>query len=299
MWDKGWRARACLRWKVRISLAAMRFAVLGSGSAGNSAIVECDGVRVLLDAGLSGRALVQRLAALGMTPGDLDAILLTHEHGDHVRGVKALLKKWEVPIYASLQTAHVLRADIGGVWRTFEAGQSFPIGALQVESFSVMHDAIDPVGFVLRGARSSLGFLSDLGFVPEMVKQKLVGVCGLFIEANYDDAMLEADTKRPWSTKQRISSRHGHLSNAQVAALLESLVHEGLQQVVLGHLSRDCNAPDVAFAAVSGAMERALGRAVPVACARQDEVSPWWRFAPVHPVPRVSFSGAFEQGELF
>lgn len=277
----------------------MRFAVLGSGSAGNSAVMECDGVRVLLDAGLSGRAIVQRLAALGMTPGELDAILLTHEHGDHVRGVKALLKKWDVPIYASLQTAHVLRADIGGVWRTFESGQSFSIGTLQVESFSVMHDAIDPVGYVLRGTRSSLGFLSDLGFVPEIVKQKLVGVCGLFIEANYDDAMLEADIKRPWSTKQRISSRHGHLSNAQVATLMESLVHEGLQQVVLGHLSRDCNAPEVALAAVSGAMERSLGRVVSVACARQDEVSPWWQFAPVRLVPQVIPNGVTEQGELF
>jgi phosphoribosyl 1,2-cyclic phosphodiesterase len=232
----------------------MRLAVLGSGSSGNSAVVEIGGVRLLVDAGLSAKQLTDRAKGLGIDLKSIDGILLTHEHGDHIRGLRVLLKQAPVPVYATAATAHVVRETgiANATWKIFEAGQTFRIGEVEIEAFAIQHDAVDPVGFVMAHATYRLGLLSDAGFVTRGMVERLRGVHGLFVEANYDDALLEADTKRPWSTKQRISSRHGHLSNAQAAELVAELAHPGLRRVVLGHLSRDCNTPDVA----KGAMRR-------------------------------------------
>jgi phosphoribosyl 1,2-cyclic phosphodiesterase len=259
------------------TVAPMRLAVLGSGSSGNSAVVEIGGVRLLVDAGLSAKQLVDRAKGLGIDLKSIDGILLTHEHGDHIRGLRVLLKQAPVPVYATAATAHVVRETgiANATWKIFEAGQTFRIGEVEIEAFAIQHDAVDPVGFVMAHATYRLGLLSDAGFVTRGMVERLRGVHGLFVEANYDDALLEADTKRPWSTKQRISSRHGHLSNAQAAELVAELAHPGLRRVVLGHLSRDCNTPDVA----KGAMRRRLDddghTHVEVHCACSD-ASPWW-----------------------
>lgn len=247
----------------------MRFAVLGSGSGGNAAVVEAGGVRVLVDAGLSARQIVVRLGMMGIEPASLDAILLTHEHGDHVRGLRVLVKSLAVPVYATPMTRELVREEVGGAhWKVFESGAAFSLGDLAVESFAVPHDAVEPVGFVFRSGGRSLGLLSDSGHVTPRVTDALRGVDGLFVEANYDDALLEADLRRPWSTKQRIASRHGHLSNAQTAELVAELAGHGLRRVVLGHLSRDCNTPEVALAAVRPLVPEA-------ACAGQDEPCGW------------------------
>jgi len=255
----------------------MRFAVLGSGSSGNSAVFEAGGVRLLVDAGLSAKQLVTRIQSIGLQPGSFDGILLTHEHGDHVRGLRVLLKEMRVPVYATALTARVVRD--GGVegaqWKVFDAGQPFRIGSVEIEAFAIQHDAVDPVGFVFHHQGSRFGLVSDAGFVTRGMVERLRGVHGLFIEANYDDELLEADTKRPWSTKQRISSRHGHLSNAQTAALVAELAHPGLRRIVLGHLSQDCNKPDVAIAALRGPLAAAGHGHVEIHCACGD-VSPWW-----------------------
>lgn len=255
----------------------MRFAVLGSGSSGNSTVVEAGGVRLLIDAGLSAKQLVSRLQVLGLHPSSFDGILLTHEHGDHIRGLRVLLKQMPVPVYATAATAQVVKQTgiEGATWKVFDAGQAFRVGEVKVEAFAIQHDAVDPVGFVFDHGSHRFGLLSDAGFVTRGMVERLRGVHGLFVEANYDDQMLEADMKRPWSTKQRISSRHGHLSNAQAAALVAELAHPGLKRVVLGHLSRDCNAPEVAIAALRELLDSGGHRHVELQCACA-EVSPWW-----------------------
>ena len=260
------------------SRGVIRFAVLGSGSGGNSAVVECEGVRLLIDAGLSAKQLTMRLGLLGIEPASLDGILLTHEHGDHVKGLKVFLKQYALPVFATSQTSQVVRelGIEGGKWKTFETGQTFSIGTSVVRSFSIQHDAVDPVGFVIGSSSRRLGFVSDAGHVTRSMTDALRGLHGLFVEANYDDGLLEADTKRPWSIKQRISSRHGHLSNVQVAELIREIAHIDLGRVVLGHLSSDCNKPDL----ILGRLRDCLGELghghVGLHCACQDEPTEWF-----------------------
>ncbi len=259
----------------------MRFSVLGSGSAGNSTIIECGRTRILIDAGLSAKQLCLRLDSLGVDPAGLSAILLTHEHGDHVRGLKNFLKKHPVPIFATAETAHVVREqNIGeAIWKTFEAGQAFAIDHLEIQSFAIQHDAVDPVGFVVSNRDFRFGLLSDAGQVTSSVTHHLRNLSALFVEANYDDELLEADTKRPWSIKQRISSRHGHLSNVQVGQLLRQIAHADLTRIVFGHLSSDCNCPKKVTSLFTGLL-REMGHAdTGLHCACQSEATPWFEIA--------------------
>jgi phosphoribosyl 1,2-cyclic phosphodiesterase len=268
----------------------VRFAVLGSGSGGNAAVIDAAGVRLLVDAGLSARQLTRRLGLLGIEPESLDGILLTHEHGDHVSGLRVFLKSRSVPVYATPSTCHVVREGLGPArWKVFESGASFEISGLRVESFPVPHDAVEPVGFVFRTETAAMGLLSDTGHVTTLITERLRGVPALFVEANYDDALLEADTRRPWSTKQRIASRHGHLSNAQTAALVSELAADGLRRVVLGHLSSDCNTPEVARSALRDS-------GVEVDCACQHEPTCWHEAVAASPRPAEL---EFDEDELF
>ena len=256
----------------------MRFAVLGSGSGGNAAVVECGGLRLMIDAGLSAKQLTVRLQQVGIEPASLDGILLTHEHGDHVRGLKVFLKQNPVPVFTTQATARVVRETgiDGGTWKCFEAGQVFSIGGISVESFAIQHDAVDPVGFVVGHDTRRLGFLSDAGFVTRSMTERLRGLHGIFVEANYDEELLEADTKRPWSIKQRISSRHGHLSNSQVTELIREIAHPALGRVVLGHLSSDCNTPDIILSRLRACLGETGHEHVELHCACQDVPSGWF-----------------------
>ena len=256
----------------------MRFAVLGSGSSGNAAVVDCGGVRLMIDAGLSAKQLTLRLAQIGVAPESLDGILLTHEHGDHVRGLKVFLKQYPLPVFATAATARVVRETViaGGQWKLFESGQTFAIGAATIDSFSIQHDAVDPVGFVIHHQAKRLGLLSDAGFVTRSMTEKLRDLNGLFIEANYDEGLLEADTKRPWSIKQRISSRHGHLSNLQVLELVREIAHPALGRVVLGHLSSDCNVPQLALSLLRECLTTLGHRDTEIHCACQHEPTAWF-----------------------
>lgn len=255
----------------------IRMVVLGSGSRGNAAVVECGGVRLLVDAGLSAKQLMMRLSGVGVDAGSLDGILLSHEHGDHVRGLKVLLKQWNLPVYCTAMTGRVVRESgiCDGQWKYFEAGQAFVVGGAAVQSFALQHDAVDPVGFVISDGAKRLGAVTDAGDVTRNLTESLRGVDGLFIEANYDDDLLASDTKRPWSIKQRISSRHGHLSNAQCARLLREIAHERLTRVVVGHLSSDCNTPEVAMDVLRGGLAEAGHPHIEVLCAGQDEPTGW------------------------
>mgnify|MGYP003639626142 CR=1 FL=1 len=266
----------------------LEFCVLGSGSAGNSSLVRSGKTTLLIDAGLSAKQLVLRMQEVGVNPDHLDGIVLTHEHGDHTRGIDVLCRKRKLAVYCNIRTREVLRPKVGSEvsWRMFESGDAFPIGDIRIQSFYIPHDAVEPMGFVFVNGAGRLGLVSDIGHVTTLVKDHLSGVDTLFVEANYDDLMLQNDTKRPWSTKQRISSRHGHLSNAQAAELVSEVESEKLHRVVLGHLSRDCNAPDVAIGAIRKTLEQQSRGDVSVECAGQNEVIP---FQPVRkggmPVP--------------
>ena len=254
--------------------------ILASGSAGNSALVRCGRTSILLDAGLSARQLTGRLAACGMAPESLDGVVLTHEHGDHTAALRVLCAKREIPVYANRMTAAALEAgSMQGHrnWRFFANGATFSIGELTVESFSVPHDAVDPVGFLIRNADATFGLLTDLGHATQLVIERMREADALLIETNYDEELLRSDTRRPWSVKQRITSRHGHLSNRAAADVIAELAGGRVSTVLLGHLSRDCNSAELAISAVREPLERAGRGEVAVHCATQDVVSPCFR----------------------
>lgn len=254
----------------------LELAVLGSGSSGNSALICLGDTRILVDAGLSARQLCVRLEALGVEPDSLDGIVLTHEHGDHTRGIDVFCRKRPLPVYSTTHTCAMVREQVASPvsWHPFEAGTRFEIGGIGIESFSVPHDAVDPVGFVFRCEHSSVGLLSDVGHVTRMIVDRLKGVDTLFTESNYDEVMLQNDTKRPWSTKQRISNRHGHLSNDQTADLVGQIATDSLARVVLGHLSSDCNTAELARSVIEKKLTDAGCREVRVECADRKDPLP-------------------------
>jgi phosphoribosyl 1,2-cyclic phosphodiesterase len=253
----------------------MRLTVLGSGSSGNCAVVSTERSCVLIDAGLSAKQIALRMEAAGYDPARLDGVLLTHEHSDHTGGLEILTKKWNVPVYATALTREVIEDDFrhSPAWRLMQTGSAFQINDLRVECFPVPHDAVDPVGFIVQDEESKLGFLSDVGHVTHLIRDRLMGSHTLYLEANYDTRLLEDDTKRPWATKQRISSRHGHLSNEQAAEFVASIAHSSLHQVVLGHLSEDCNHPEKAVSFIRDALEGLVTHDVQVWCADRKNAS--------------------------
>ena len=255
--------------------------MLGSGSAGNSALVATEHCRILVDGGLSARQLVLRLAQSGVTPERLDGVLLTHEHGDHVCGLEVLCRKFRVPIYCNSLTAEAIRCGLLGShyqnWRLFRTGAEFSICDITVSSFPVPHDAVDPVGYAFHAGGSGLGFITDLGYATKMCIERLRKVHTLVIETNHDEKLLQNDPHRPWPVKQRIQSRHGHLSNAAAAAVIEQLLPGALDRIVLGHLSRDCNTPVLAAGAIHALLAQCGRSDVEVYCAGQSEISPAFR----------------------
>ena len=248
-------------------------AILGSGSSGNSALITTENCRILVDIGFSARQICQRLGALGVAPDSLDAILLTHEHGDHTAGLDVFSRKFKVPIYCNRLTAEALRGQgvaTNAPWTIFCTGSSFTIRDLDVQTFYVPHDAVDPVGFIASSGYGSIGFLTDLGFATKLVQERIREVHTLVVETNHDERKLQDDPKRPWSVKQRILSRHGHLSNHAAATLVANIAGDYLERVILGHLSRDCNTQELAL----GEMERLGLDRLELFCAQQHEVSP-------------------------
>ena len=236
----------------------MQLTILGSGSSGNCAYVETDETRLLVDAGFSPRQIRQRLAGLGRTPENLHGILITHEHSDHIRGLAGLADKLRIPIYCNRATRDEIRAycRVAFDCRLFATGASFEIGDLTVESFSVPHDAQDPVGFLLRTAAGNIGFATDLGHFTRLVGERVRHADVLVLETNHDVKMLQECPHRPWSLKQRILGRHGHLSNDAAADATEAIMSDRLRHLYLGHLSRQCNRPELAMRVIRERVER-------------------------------------------
>ena len=231
----------------------VQFTILGSGSSGNCAYLESDETRLLIDAGFSGRQIRLRLATIERSPERLHGILITHEHSDHIQGLAALAAKLQVPVYCNRLTKEAIEAtlEVRLNYRIFETGASFEIGDIGIDTFSVPHDAYDPVGFLLRTAEGNIGFLTDLGHATKLVLERVRQANILVLEANHDLQLLRDDTRRPWSLKQRILSRHGHLSNDAAASAAEEIISADLRRIYLGHLSRDCNTPKLALETVS------------------------------------------------
>jgi phosphoribosyl 1,2-cyclic phosphodiesterase len=220
--------------------------VLASGSKGNAALVCSAKTRLLVDAGLSGKELVRRMEQAGVGAKQLDGIVVTHEHQDHVRGIGVLSRRFDLPVFLSRGTLESLPREVGELAHVqlVRDGCGFQIGDLQIASFSITHDARDPIGMVINNGDCRLGICTDLGVATQLVRKKLEGCQGLLLEANHDPEML-INGPYPWHLKQRIRSRHGHLSNADSCALLKDLIHQGLQAVVLAHLSETNNRPEL------------------------------------------------------
>src|SRR5438477_4594494 len=250
--------------------------MLGSGSAGNCAYLETDETRLLIDAGLSGRQIRGRLASIGRTPERLHGILITHEHSDHVQGLTTLCAKLRIPIFCNRLTKEVIENQLNTRFdcRIFSTGATFEVGDVVVDTFSVPHDAYDPVGFLVRTSAGNIGFLTDLGHATNLVIERVRIANVLLLETNHDLKLLQADTKRPWSIKQRILSRHGHLSNVAAADLAEQIISAELWHLYLGHLSRDCNRPDLARQVVGERLQKIGASHICIESTAQDSPCP-------------------------
>jgi phosphoribosyl 1,2-cyclic phosphodiesterase len=234
----------------------MRFASLGSGSRGNALVVEAAGTRVLVDCGFGPRNLAVRLDRLGLEPGDLDAILVTHEHSDHVGGVAAVAGRYGLDIYLSHGTFGSIRLpDLSP--RIIDSHTALVIGDLEIFPFPVPHDAREPTQFVFSDGCRRLGVLTDAGFVTPHMVDMLSSCEALVLECNHDLAMLAAGPY-PEHLKRRIAGRFGHLDNAAAADLLGRLDHRRLRHVVAAHLSQENNTPTLAQAALAGVLGCAI-----------------------------------------
>ncbi len=249
------------------------FCPLGSGSKGNSIYVGTDDTKILIDAGLSGRAIKQRLAEINVDLADIDAILITHEHSDHIQGLPVLALKLGIPVFANADTAKGIANCLNDCprFKIFTTGDTFEFGDFEIHPFSIQHDTLDPVAFTIRTGSLKLGFCADLGFVSTLVKRQLQECDYLYIEANHDPDMVR-NSPRPMVYKQRVLSRSGHLSNSECGQLLQEISHSSLKHVHLAHLSQECNTHDKALDTVKEHIKSA-GYAIDVSIAFQDRVS--------------------------
>jgi phosphoribosyl 1,2-cyclic phosphodiesterase len=237
----------------------LRVTVLGSGSRGNAVLVEGGGTRLLVDAGFSGRDLERRMAEAEVDPSTLAGLLVTHDHGDHTKGMGVAARRWKVPLYLTDLTRNVCRELLDGTEdvRRYTSVEPVEIGGLTVTPFLTVHDAIDPVAVTVTENETGekLGIATDLGRATASVRHALQRCHLLVLESNHDEIMLR-ESVYPWSVKARIGGSHGHLSNRAAAELARELYHDDLCAVVLAHLSENANHPAVAHDTVGEALDR-------------------------------------------
>lgn len=224
------------------------FCPLASGSKGNAIFLGSKRTRILIDAGLSGAAVEKRLSEIDIDLKTIAAILITHEHTDHIQGLGILGEKLKIPVFANAETAKGICSalKIRPRFKIFTTGESFEFEDLEIHPFSIPHDTLDPVGFTIQIESKKLGFCTDLGYVTSLVKKQLEICDYLYLEANHQPSMVHA-CSRPAIYKQRVLGKQGHLSNENCASLLSSVFHPGLKHVHLAHLSSECNHPDLAI----------------------------------------------------
>lgn len=232
----------------------MRFASLGSGSRGNATLVESGATCVMVDCGFSALEAGRRLARLNKRPVDITAILVTHEHADHMGGVARFSNKHDIPVWATAGTLNTKPAAAIKNAQCFNSHQAFALGELEVQPFPVPHDAREPCQFVFSNGRVRLGILTDIGSITGHVVDTLSGVDAMLLECNHDPAML-ADGPYPPSLKQRVSGEYGHLSNQQAADLLSRIDTSRLRRLIAAHLSDKNNQPQLARQAINEAID--------------------------------------------
>ena len=235
------------------------FCPLFSGSSGNALYIGAGETRILIDAGLSGRAVSEALTGIGVLPETLNGILVTHEHSDHVKGVGILSRKYHLPVYANARTWEAMERQVGNIApalrREFATNESFFIGDFTIMPFAIPHDAADPVGYRVYCGQCSVATATDMGYFSAKVYDALSGVDLLVLESNHDIDMLHANEHYTAALKNRILGRHGHLSNEACAEALWMLYQTGVRHVVLGHLSHENNTPELAMQTVCEAMQ--------------------------------------------
>ena len=254
------------------------FCNLFSGSSGNSTLIRGKTRNILVDAGITGKGMEEALRSVGQKPEELDGILITHEHSDHIKGAGVLSRKYDIPLYANEKTWAAMADKIGNLhlknMRTFVTGQDFYIGDLDILSFEIPHDAADPVGFVVYCGNVKMAVATDMGRFTKRVAEQLAGSDVLVLEANHDVEMLE-NGSYPQVLKNRILGGRGHLSNDTCAKALEHLVNHNVKRAYLGHLSKENNLPDLAYSTVVNHLQ-----AAGVSIGRDIELGMTWRDRP-------------------
>lgn len=249
------------------------FCPLASGSKGNCIYLGTANTKILIDAGISAKSLIARLAEINVDLADIDAILITHEHGDHIQGLKTLAFRYGIPVLANHETAKGIVDALHDCpkFKIFSTGETFEFGDLEIHPFSVQHDTLDPVAFTIRVGNLKLGFCTDLGFVTTLVQMQLRECDYLYVEANHQPSMVHA-SPRPMVYKQRVLSRSGHLSNEACGTLLTHVHSSKLKHVHLAHLSSECNTPETALGVI-GEILKANGIDLELCVAPQDKIS--------------------------
>lgn len=254
-------------------LPMIGFCPLASGSKGNCIYLGTATTKILIDAGISTKMIRERLQRLGVELEEIDAILITHEHTDHIKALGVLGCRMGIPIFANSETAKAIYSLLNECpkFKIFSTGETFEFGDLEIHPFTIQHDAVDPVAFTIRYADVKLGFCTDLGLATTLVAAQLKQCDYLYVEANHQPSMVHA-SPRPMVYKQRVLSRQGHLSNEECAQLIEQIYHVGLKHIHLAHLSSECNAPDLALKIIQEKLDR-LGAATELSIAFQEQVS--------------------------
>ena len=249
------------------------FCPLASGSKGNSIYVGTRHTKILIDAGISTRALETKLAEIGVDLSEIDAILVTHEHTDHIQGLRTLAFKKNIPVLANNETAKGIVEAFHDCpkFKIFSTGETFEFGDLEIHPFSIQHDTPDPVAFTIKTGNLKIGFCADLGFATTLVQNHLMNCDFLYLEANHQPSMVHASA-RPMIYKTRVLSRSGHLSNEQCGHLLASVYSPKLKHVHLAHLSSECNSPETAMQVVRDILKE-KGIDVDLCTAPQDRIS--------------------------
>lgn len=249
------------------------FCPLASGSKGNCIYLGTGQTKVLIDAGISAKSLQSRLAEINVDLADIDAILITHEHTDHIQGLKTLAYKMGIPVLANHETAKGIVETFHDCpkFKIFSTGETFEFGDLEIHPFSIQHDTLDPVAFTIQTGGLKLGFCTDLGFATTLVQSKLQKCDYLYLEANHQIDMVHASS-RPMIYKQRVLSRSGHLSNDACGTLLSHVYHPHLKHVHLAHLSSECNNPETAIQVVNKILAE-KGIQLDLCTAPQDKIS--------------------------
>lgn len=237
----------------------LKFCSLFSGSTGNSLFVQNNNTKILIDSGVSGKKVVEALESINIKPEEIDAILVTHEHVDHIQSVGTISKKYDIPVYANENTWKNMpkiyeKLDKKNIYK-FNTSQDFTIGDLKIHSFKTPHDAVESCGFNVFDGKTKMSIATDLGHITDEISTCLKGSKFVLLESNYEPEVLRM-CSYPFSLKNRISGPNGHLSNNMAGKTVSSLIENGLSHVMLGHLSKESNFPQMAYATVVNELEK-------------------------------------------